>query len=1201
ESDTPDRCKLIISGTNKFIGNRAGEKGGAIYSNGNITISGESKFKQNEAGFSGGAIYALSNLTISGEGKFEENFAGEYGGAIYARSNLNISGESKFKQNKAGYLGGAIYSEGDVTISGEGKFEKNEAEEYGGAIYALSNLTISASTGNIIFQENKSGEKPIAIYMDNSSNKILDLSAVDGKSITFFDTIANNENEKLTIDINKGNYTGTVLFDMSDYEGQQKASRIRGNTTVYNGTLELKGGANYATTYVNDIETYYTGTSFTLENLATLKITGSNNRISSEEIELNGNLTFDLIEFEAYSEDDELGEVEVLLLTGKTIGTPQTINIITGGTIIKKGQYILINEMGELNIETSQLFYNDLDIEQTLGNNENYINITDTMVIKIDSNRLILAVSDNDNDDNDNGGGGGVTRGDLIWASQNSENDIWNLAEINWIDDNYSDTNFSQDDNVLFDDTASTRRVVVEPDTVHVGTMNINVTGYTFSGGKIAGNNLILQNNGETIFKNEINFDKININQNHTLTLLYTTERTTISKFNGNGILNKDGNGKLILSANNAISGNLNVNITNGELELTGSNNIAGTINIARNTTLIVNDSGNSKFSGIIDGAGNLEKQGTGQLTLTGNNTATGNFNHNKGTVNLRNNWNGNYYQETGTIINLGNSTTIAKNADFAGTVNLDGKLTVGGNLTYKNTSNTDSFNLTGINNIIVGETFTLAKDTKMNLTLAENKIKANSVEIEGEIHAHLNTNNIASGRINDIIVANVSFSPDTLNKLDNMFVTSEKLLVRMNPFYDDYDSPKRMGVEFSFQTAEEYTSKNRDQFRGNEVRIAGLLDGYEPAQPILWSLDTSQQLKNLIKPLLITELSANAQMLSLHHPYFRVFNHINNLQPHNTLNITSNNNTNPTQTTLRGQQAYPQTSYQQLYQQAYPQAFQQTPQIYQQEYSPTVCLPQNKPNGFWCESYYVGGNVHTDTESLGYKMSHNGIMIGLDRTIDNKLLAGAFFGYGNPQAHNSVGKIQTTDCTFGAYGQWRFAGIHANTFLAYGSQHYKLQQNLNNTKYNGDSLYASLELLKPIYCHNNFAIAPLIAIDFQKAWTDGFNINVTEFPLAIDESEISQTMFRVGFNSNYQNIRTRLQYSYQFAGNVYSISPTSIVGGKNKRNITSVNLGRNSLNAGLGVDFKIYGNTKLFADYDLKIKTHTITHSAQIGLITNF
>ncbi|MDR2704892.1 MAG: autotransporter outer membrane beta-barrel domain-containing protein, partial [Planctomycetaceae bacterium] len=399
-------------------------------------------------------------------------------------------------------------------------------------------------------------------------------------------------------------------------------------------------------------------------------------------------------------------------------------------------------------------------------------------------------------------------------------------------------------------------------------------------------------------------------------------------------------------------------------------------------------------------------------------------------------------------------------------------------------------------------------------------------------------------------------------------FTVIPRILLPADLFYDNNN--KTLGIERTIQTAEQFTTQNN--FRNNQTQIAALLDGYAPAQQVLLSLENREQLEEIIKPLLVAEIAAETQNLPMNHPYLRVFNHVSNLP---TRNVNSNFNNVNSGTLFRGQSAC----------------------------SPVYCnMITSKPE-FWFEGYYRAENVSSDSNALGYKTSRGGMMVGVDRSFSNQLLTGLVFGYGNPRTYNSNAKTKADDYTFGAYSRLKIAGIFVNSFLAYGHQNYELHQHFtnSNTRYNGNSFYASFELLKPLNLRNGISVSPLAAIDFQKSWADGFNVNVARLPLAVGKSDLEQTVLRVGINSSYKNLRTRLQYGYQVAGDLYGTSRTSIVGGNNSRVLTGVNLGRNTLNVGLGCDFKIGKRTKLFADYDFDLGERANSHSGQFGLAINF
>ena len=76
-------------------------------------------------------------------------------------------------------------------------------------------------------------------------------------------------------------------------------------------------------------------------------------------------------------------------------------------------------------------------------------------------------------------------------------------------------------------------------------------------------------------------------------------------------------------------SGTYDVDATDTIQSLSGS----GAVELASGITLTTGDSGNDTVSGIVSGAGSLEKTGSGTLTFSGNNTYTGDTTISAGTL----------------------------------------------------------------------------------------------------------------------------------------------------------------------------------------------------------------------------------------------------------------------------------------------------------------------------------------------------------------------------------------------------------------------------------------------------------------------------------------------------------------------------------------------------------------------------------------
>ncbi|MDA7476525.1 autotransporter-associated beta strand repeat-containing protein [Candidatus Pelagibacter ubique] len=107
------------------------------------------------------------------------------------------------------------------------------------------------------------------------------------------------------------------------------------------------------------------------------------------------------------------------------------------------------------------------------------------------------------------------------------------------------------------------------------------------------------------------------------------TGTTTIS--DGTLQLNASGTLSDSTSVNVASNGTFDVNLTNTIASIEGS----GIIDIASSTTLTAGDANDKEFSGVIQGAGNFSKSGSGTLTLSGTNTYSGSTTINAGTISV--------------------------------------------------------------------------------------------------------------------------------------------------------------------------------------------------------------------------------------------------------------------------------------------------------------------------------------------------------------------------------------------------------------------------------------------------------------------------------------------------------------------------------------------------------------------------------------
>ncbi len=266
-----------------FYGNGSSSNdGGVIYGSGSNDIIFEQNaqvlFQSNTAN-DGGAICVLgsdSTLTLNNNAyvEFSGNNASDDGGAIYAPGavvNISSNDVVKFLNNSAGY-GGAICDWGssstgcvDILYNDEVSFVGNNARnENGGALWILNGDVTIAGNNSVLFEKNAVGSYGSCSLRSIHTSNSLNLSAPTSGVIRFHDTISvggdlylNNTytDEYGYTQYAKGNiifdgqYAESHLTELNDYTPSTDAviasqtSTVGGSTYLYDGTLQLKGGA----------------------------------------------------------------------------------------------------------------------------------------------------------------------------------------------------------------------------------------------------------------------------------------------------------------------------------------------------------------------------------------------------------------------------------------------------------------------------------------------------------------------------------------------------------------------------------------------------------------------------------------------------------------------------------------------------------------------------------------------------------------------------------------------------------------------------------------------------------------------------------------------------------------------------------------------------------------------------------------------
>ena len=280
--------------------------------------------------------------------------------------------------------------------------------------------------------------------------------------------------------------------------------------------------------------------------------------------------------------------------------------------------------------------------------------------------------------------------------------------------------------------------------TINTGTVEIGSLG-RLGGGNYTGS---ISNNGVLIYSG-------------------TNNQTLSGVISGAGALTQNASSRLTLSANNTFTGN--TTITAGTVEIgssgrLGAGNYSG--NISNNGVLIYSGTNNQTLSGVISGAGALTQNASSRLTLSANNTYTGDTTINTGIFEITTtgglggrNYSGNISNSGSFVFGSNSNQTLSGAISGSGAITKNGSstLTLSGNNSYSGSTiiNTGTF-VIGHANAVGSGTVTQSSGasvlkidtagTIMNVMSVYNVFATQSANLSGAITVNNATWDIDSG-----------------------------------------------------------------------------------------------------------------------------------------------------------------------------------------------------------------------------------------------------------------------------------------------------------------------------------------------------------------------------------------------------------------------------------------------------------------------
>ncbi|MDR0869553.1 MAG: autotransporter domain-containing protein [Planctomycetaceae bacterium] len=279
--------------------------------------------------------------------------------------------------------------------------------------------------------------------------------------------------------------------------------------------------------------------------------------------------------------------------------------------------------------------------------------------------------------------------------------------------------------------------------------------------------------------------------------------------------------------------------------------------------------------------------------------------------------------------------------------------------------------------------------------------------------------------------------------------------------------------------------------------------------------------------------------------------------------------------------------------------------------------------NNFWADVTHVQTKVSGDDNSDGFGISRTGLLLGMDFQKSPAFRIGGVFGYYAPYLWQNSDRIEADDYHGGLYFQKNHFGTDVLGYIGYAHQSYDTRRitelmlsdqgyyGLYKGKTSGDSMSLSLELSRPRYYGNSIIVRPLLGLDYYYTQQDGFteqSVDNPLFALQYSKADYDQLFVRAGMNIKKESYRSamnfRIQYINQFGTDPYASGRARFLsGGDVQMTIRGVNLGRDYLNLGSGINVFMNQARSRFVsfDYDLNMSKKTTAHALSLILVERF
>lgn len=600
-----DANKLTItgSGTTNIDGDITGAADTEIEKNGNGTLV----LDGNNSGFLGDIDLNNGRLRLDG------------GDNISSETNIDISGDAVFDLNGSGEdIGGLSGTGGSVDLSSDASLRiglNDENTTYAGNI-----------TGNGTFVKGGDGTTTLTGNNTYTGGTTVQDGTLRGDTVSLRGNIENNANLVFNNDVGNGIYTGNLAGDGTTTFTGGFRIELRGNNGAATGDMVVTGGTTLRMGPGNAV-----GNSTVVLNNGELDLNGTVEDIgglagSSGQVDLSDNADLGV----GHNDEDTIFNGSItgngsLRKVGTGTLTLRGTNTYTGGTSVNEGGLEGDTNSLQGSIANSSFLVFDQD---TSGTFNGTISGTGSVTKRGDGTVTLAGT-------NTYTGGTRIDRGTLRGTTDSLTGSLAMFSSNSGVE-------IAQDFSANFDNNVSGNGSLTKSGSGTVtltGTVS-NSSGTFVNGGTLRGttNNL-----GNGFFGALVTNGTLEWNQSFSGTVHRNISGTGGVTISGGGTVQFDGNNSyqgttrvngstLRLGGGDALSNSTTVALSAGTLDLDGTTEDfgglsggGGFVDLSSGAAMGVgHNDANTTFGGRIIGNGTLRKEGTGTLTLTGDNSYTG-------------------------------------------------------------------------------------------------------------------------------------------------------------------------------------------------------------------------------------------------------------------------------------------------------------------------------------------------------------------------------------------------------------------------------------------------------------------------------------------------------------------------------------------------------------------------------------------------